>query len=138
MAVRVMIADRSGITREIIRHHLECGGCHVIAETETATQAINLFRTTAPDIVTLDAGIGGPSGVDAMTLFRQIREESPRTSVVIFGGNSSPDDQRAYVREGALDCVVEPFDSHGLEHMWRRLSAIYPELKRNDQVSSGR
>jgi CheY-like chemotaxis protein len=138
MAVRVLIADRSGITREIIRHHLECGGCQVIAETETVTQALNLFRTTAPDVITLDAGIGDPLGLDATTLFRTIRKESPTTSVVIFGGNSSPDDQRTYVREGALDCVVEPFDSDGFERMWRRLSAIYPELKRNDQVSSGR
>ncbi len=30
MAVRVLIADSSGITRDIIRSHLECGGCQVV------------------------------------------------------------------------------------------------------------
>ena len=35
MAVRVLIADSSGVTRDIIRHHLECGGCQIVAETKT-------------------------------------------------------------------------------------------------------
>ncbi|MDB5108092.1 MAG: response regulator receiver protein [Candidatus Binatus sp.] len=138
MTVRVLIADRSGITRDIIRHHLECGGCDVVAETETVNQALDLFRTTQPNVVTLDTGLTKSGGLDAIALFRIIRKEAPTTSVVMLSANSSLDDQHVYVREGALDCVVEPFDSAGLERMWRRLSAIYPELKRNDQMSSGR
>jgi hypothetical protein len=33
---------------------------------------------------------------------------------------------------------MNPFDSFGLERMWRRLSDIYPELKRTDQAASAR
>jgi hypothetical protein len=43
-----------------------------------------------------------------------------------------------YLKEGALECIVEPFDSYGLERMWRRLSDIYPELRRRDEAASGR
>jgi len=138
MAVRVLIADSSGITRDIMRNHLECGGCQVVAETETVTQTIDLFRTTNPDVITLDIGLRHTNGVDALSLFRMIRRESPETSVVIVSASQAPDDNRVYLREGALECIVEPFDSYGLERMWRRLSDLYPELKRRDEAASGR
>jgi CheY-like chemotaxis protein len=127
MAVRVLIADSSGITRDIMRNHLECGGCQVIAETETVAQTI-----------TLDIGLRAANGLEALSLFRMIRREAPDTSVVIVSASQAPDDQRVYLKEGALECIVEPFDSYGLERMWRRLSDIYPELRRRDEAASGR
>ncbi len=138
MAVRVLIADSSGITRDIMRNHLECGGCQVVAETETVAQTIDLFRTTRPNVVTLDIGLRAANGLEALSLFRMIRREAPDTSVVIVSASQAPDDQRVYLKEGALECIVEPFDSYGLERMWRRLSNIYPELRRRDEAASGR
>jgi CheY-like chemotaxis protein len=137
MAVRVLIADSSGITRDIMRNHLECGGCQVVAETETVAQAIDLFRVTQPDVITLDAGLRSVNGLDALSLFRMVRREAPQTSVVIVGASRSPEDQRVYLTEGALECIVEPFDSLGLERMWRKLSQLYPVLKRRDEAASG-
>ncbi len=130
MAVRVLIVHGSRITRDIIRNHLECGGCQVVAETGTVAQTIDIFRTTLPDVIMLDIGLGSEKGIDALSLFRTIRRESPATSIVIVSASRSPDDQRIYLREGALECVVEPFNSFGLERMWRGLSDVYPELKR--------
>jgi DNA-binding NtrC family response regulator len=138
MSVRVLIADSSLITRDIIRHHLECGGCQVVAETETIGQTMDLIRTTAPSVVTLGIGLRGSPHADALSLFRTIRKESPKTLVVIVGESLHPDNQGTFMREGALECIAEPFDSIGLERMWKRLSAIYPELKRTTQAASGR
>ena len=137
MAIRVLIADSSGMTRDIIRNHLECGGCQVIAETETVAQTIDLFRTIRPDVVTLDIWLRGAEGNDALSLFRTIRRESPQTSIVIVSASLSPDDQRVYLREGALECIVEPFDSVALAHMWRHLADLYPELKSRDEAHPG-
>jgi len=138
MSVKVLIADSSLITRDIIRHHLECGGCQVVAETETIGQTMDLIRTTAPSVVTLGVGIKGSPSSDALSLFRTIRKESPKTLVVIVGSTDNPDSHGIFLREGALECIAEPFDSLGLERMWKRLSAIYPELKHTSQVASGR
>jgi len=138
MSVRVLIADSSLITRDIIRHHLECGGCQVVAETDTIGQTMDLIRTTAPTVVTLGVGIKGSPSADALSLFRTIRKESPKTLVVIVGSEEHPDRQEIFLREGALECIAEPFDSVGLERMWKRLSEIYPELKRTNQAASGR
>ena len=136
MAVRVLIAHSSGITRDIIRKHLESGGCEVVAETETVAQTIDIFRTTRPDVVALDAGLSSKKGFGALWMFRTIRRESPAAAIVIVGAPQSPDDQRIYLREGALECIVEPFDSSGLERMWRRLSDAYPELRHTDESTN--
>jgi DNA-binding NarL/FixJ family response regulator len=138
MSVRVLIADSSLITRDIIRQHLECGGCQVVAETDTIGQTMDLIRTTSPSLVTLGVGIKGSPSSDALSLFRTIRKESPKTLVVIVGSSDKPNDSGVFMREGALECIAEPFDSVGLERMWKRLSAVYPELKRTNQAASGR
>jgi two-component system, chemotaxis family, chemotaxis protein CheY len=138
MSVRVLIADSSLSDRDTLRQHLECGGCRIVAETETARQAIDLFRVTRPHIVTIDTALKSSDGCDALTVFRTIRKEAPETSVVMVNASQRPNDVRMFVREGALDCVIESFDNYTLEQMWRRLSEIYPELRRSDGAASGR
>jgi chemotaxis response regulator CheB len=132
MAIRVLIANSSGIAREIIRNHLECMGCNVVAEAETAAQTINLFRTVRPQVITMDLGLKPSEGLDALEVFRSIRHEEPEASVMIMGATDHGDKSRIFLSEGALDCIVEPFDSAGFERMWRCLSDHYPELRRSE------
>lgn len=137
MAVRVLIADSSGTTRDTIRNHLVCGGCNVVAETETVAQTIDLFRTTRPDVITLDLGLRSAEGVDSYALFSTIRRESPSTSIVIVGASQLLESRRIYRSKGALECIGQPFDSLGMKRIWRRLSDTYPELKRSNPPRSG-
>src|SRR3954451_9959791 len=102
MAVRVLIANSSPAARDILRQHLECGGCEVVAETETAHQAIDLFRTTRPHVVMLDAGLKSSGGFEALSLFRTIRNEDPDASIVIINSSRGSYDTQIFVREGAL------------------------------------
>ena len=128
MGVRVLIADGSGLSREIIRHHLECMGCSVVAEAHTIEQAIDLFRTIRPEVMILDMGLGGASDLDLAAVIRMIRSESPSTTVLLVNGTRSADRDPQFLGEGALEFVMEPFDHLGFEQMWRSLSARYPEL----------
>ncbi len=121
-----------------MRSHLECGGCQVVAETETVAQTMDIFRTTRPDIIALDIGLRSAKGVDVLSLFRTIRRESPAASIVIVTASHSAYDRRIYLRDGALECIAEPFGSYGLARVWRRLSDVYPELKRVDEAAPGR
>ncbi|MGB3551994.1 MAG: response regulator [Candidatus Binatus sp.] len=135
MAVRALIAHSLGTTRDIMRSHLECGGCEVVAETETVAQTIDIFRTTRPDVIALDAGLRSTRGLDALTLFRTIRRESPTTTIMIVGAPRSAEAQRIFMREGALECIPGPVDMPGLKRVWRRLSDVYPELRRTHQTA---
>lgn len=136
MAIRVLIANSSGFAREIIRNHLECMGCEVVAEAETASQTINLFRTVRPQLVTLAPDLRASGPLDVLAVFRSIRSEAPESAVMIMGATSHADRSRIFLTEGALDCVVEPFDSAGFENMWRCLAGRYPELRRPETSAS--
>jgi CheY-like chemotaxis protein len=138
VAVRVLIADNSAITRDIIRSHLEAGGCQVVAETVTVAQTIDLLRTTRPDAITLDIGLRSAQGVDALSLLRTIRRASPATSIIVIGASQSSGNQRIYRRRGRHGSIAAPLDSFGLTRIWRRLSNTYPELKRGNEAASGR
>lgn len=128
MTVRALIADGSPALREAIRQHLDCIGCEVVAEVETAAQALPVFRTTRPAIVTLGVALaygGQPSPLD---LLRLIKQEAPKTSIVMIGAERLSDQGLTFVKEGALDCVR--LDGGSLQNLWRRLSLVHPELRR--------
>jgi chemotaxis response regulator CheB len=100
----------------------------VLAEVETAAQALPVFRTIRPDIVTLGVALaygGQPSPLD---LLRLIKQEAPKTSIVMIGAERLSDQGLTFVKEGALDCVR--FDGGSLQNLWRRLSLVHPELRR--------
>ncbi|HEY6418513.1 MAG TPA: response regulator [Candidatus Binataceae bacterium] len=136
MSVRVLIADSSGLRRDIIRQHLQCLGCAVVAEAATALHALNLFRTVRPDVVALEAELpraaADDAELDGLALFRAIHQEAPATAVLMLSAADAAETSRSFLREGALDCIVEPFDRAGFARMWRSLAAVYPELGRGD------
>ena len=130
MSVRVLIADSSGEGREVMRHHLDCMGCDVIAETDNAVQTANLFRTVHPQVVILDSALKTGGDLDALGLVRMIRHDSPDTAIIAVIPASDAERAREFTDEGALECLVQPFLSGGFERVWRKLLMRFPELAR--------
>jgi two-component system, chemotaxis family, chemotaxis protein CheY len=54
MPVRALIVDDSPFARRIIRHHLTKFGCKVLGEAESAAQALKMFETLKPELVTVE------------------------------------------------------------------------------------
>ncbi len=125
MAVRVLISDGSSAIRNAIRRHLECIGCEVVAEAATGEQALTLFRTVEPEIVTLGADFSYGEESNPLELIRLIKREMPETSVVIAARALLPSDAEMFQMAGALECFIAPFDFAGL---WRTLSMAHPQL----------
>ena len=94
MAVRVLVTDGSSAIRERIRRHLECIGCDIVAEAETAAQALTLFRTVQPEIVILGADLGYGDQSNPLELVRLIKREMPETSVLMIARELLPRDAR--------------------------------------------
>jgi DNA-binding NarL/FixJ family response regulator len=125
MAVRVLITDGSSTIRDAIRRHLECIGCDIVAEAETAEQALLLFGTVRPEIVTLAPDLSYDAYSNPLELVRLIKREVPETSVLMIARELSGPEVQVYERAGALECFVAPFDFASL---WRTLVMAHPEL----------
>lgn len=129
MSVRVLIADSSGEDREVMRHHLDCMGCDVIAETDNAVQTANLFRTVHPQVVIIDSGLKTGGDLDALGLIRMIRHDSPDTAIIAVIPAKDSERARAFTDEGALECLIGPLISGGFERVWHKLLTRFPELR---------
>ena len=125
MITRVLITDGSPAIRDSIRRHLECMGCSVIAEAETAAQALPLFRTVRPEIVTLGTQLRYGGQPNPFDLVRVIKREAPETSVLMVGTTLSPEEAELFRRAGALECFLAPFQFASL---WQTVSAAHPQL----------
>lgn len=132
MLVRVLMVDDSVLVRDVLRHHLECIGCEIVAEAENTSQALDLFQTVGPALVTLDVAVARSGGIGALTLFRTMRERQPETPILIVSAIAFSEIRKTFMREGALDYIIKPFDGGSFEQVCTRLTAIFPQLWPHD------
>lgn len=130
MSVRVLMVDDSVLVRDVLRHHLECIGCQVMAEAENTMQALDLFRTVSPALVTLDVAVPHAGGIGALALFRIMRSENPGIPILVVSASAYPEIRKAFLNEGALDYIVKPFNASSFEMVCNRLLGMFPELAR--------
>jgi two-component system chemotaxis response regulator CheY len=128
MPVRVLMVDDSVFVRDVLRHHLECMGCEVVAEAENTSQALDLYRTVKPSLVTLDVTVQRTGGIGSLALFRMIRADNPQIPILIVSAISFPEIRKSFLREGALDYLVKPFEADSFVNVCGKLSEIFPEL----------
>lgn len=135
MPVRVLMIDDSVFVRDVLRHHLECIGCEVVAEAENTAQALDLYRTVKPSLVTMDIAIPRTGGLGALALFRTIRAESPQLPILIVSTMAFPELRKSFLREGAIDYLAKPFEAQSFVRVYCKLSELFPELNRVPQAS---
>lgn len=127
--VSVLIIDESAPARDALGGYLHSIGCRVVAESGSTAQALELFRATRPALVVLDIAVPRAGGLDALSLFRQMRKEAPRMPILVVTAAASREVRRIFIREGALDYLVKPLDGASLEWMRRRLENNFSELE---------
>jgi len=103
MSIRVVLADDHVIVRQGLRALLEDEpDIEVVGEANHGREVIEVVRETTPDVVVVDLAMPDMDGISAT---RIIREESPRTRVLVL---SSSHDQTALlgaVRAGATGFI---------------------------------
>lgn len=130
MAVRTLIVDDSLDARGMLRHHLECIGCQVVAEIGATSQVLDLFRTLRPSLVALgaDAAQVGPGRLEKAELIRLIRGEDRAVPILVVGA-ARPGDvgEAAFRSEDLKGCVVSPFEAPSLGEVRNRIGELFGE-----------
>ena len=96
--MRVLLADDHQILRDGIRRGLEAAGETVVGEADNGEEAVELVRTTTPDIVLMDLSMPVLDGVSAT---RRIAEVFPAVKVVVLTMHDDPQRTRAALEAGA-------------------------------------
>lgn len=128
MSVSALIIDDSPVARTIIRHHLTKLGCVVVGEAENASQALRLFREKKPDVITLDLMMPEIDGTDSTSAFRLMKSEAPKAIIIIASVLPFEKTRDYFLREGAFDYIVKPFNRFSFERVRQRLIRTFPQL----------
>jgi len=104
-AARLLIADDHALVREGLRTILSGeDGIEVVAEAHDGQQALALCRDLEPDLVLMDVRMPVMDGLEAT---RKIKQEMPRTSVMMVTMHENPDYLFEAVKAGAAGYVLK-------------------------------
>lgn len=81
MAMRVLVVDDSGFMRKRIVEELRSQGHAVVGEARSGVEAIELYRSLKPDLVTMDITM---RDMDGITAAKQIVGEDPKANILFL------------------------------------------------------
>lgn len=119
--IRVLVADDHRIVREgLVSLLVESGECAVVAEAADGVEAVEKAVASDPDVAVLDLTMPRLNGIEAV---RRIREQAPRTRVLVLTVHEEEEYVVPVVRAGAAGYLVKDSAASELLAAVRALAA---------------
>ncbi len=103
---RVLIVHAAGVMRMMVRNNLIANGYKVVGEATNGREAVDKYRTLAPDVVTMDMVLPDMDGVAAV---RTIVSEFPDAIIIICASVGQPALLVEAIQAGAKSFITKPF-----------------------------
>ncbi|AWK49598.1 response regulator [Clostridium beijerinckii] len=113
---KVLVVDDALFMRVAIKTMLEKNGFEVVGEAENGFQAIEMYKTLKPEIVTMDITMPHMDGLEALG---QIIKFDHNAKVIMLSAMGQERRIREAVILGAKGFIVKPFKE---EHIVKALS----------------
>jgi two-component system chemotaxis response regulator CheY len=104
---KILIVDDSVFARTRLRMLCEGGGHQVIGDAGTGKEALELYKSLGPELVTLDYIMGDKSGA---AVLEEIIEHDPDARVIMISGSGDATIKHKVLQAGAKEFVGK-FDS---------------------------
>lgn len=117
--ISVVLVDDHAIWRGGVRSMLEDTEFDVVGEASSGKEAVAVVRALEPRIVLLDIRMAGGDGLDAL---QTIKQEQPRTAVVMLTTYDNPTYLARAVAGGAAGYLLKGIDSDDLLFALRQIA----------------
>ncbi len=114
---RVVLVDDHALFRAGVRAELD-GLVDVAGDAATVTEAVELIRASAPDVVLLDVHMPDGGGLEVL---RQVAAEVPATRFLALSVSDAAEDVIAVIRAGARGYVTKTISGTDLADAVRRV-----------------
>ncbi|MGZ0085256.1 response regulator [Caldibacillus thermoamylovorans] len=105
---RVLVVDDAAFMRMMIKDILTKNGHEVVAEAADGRQAVEKYKETRPDIVTMDITMPEMDGIAALKEIKKIDSNAKIIMCSAMGQQAMVIDA---IQAGAKDFVVKPFQA---------------------------
>jgi DNA-binding NarL/FixJ family response regulator len=102
--LRILLVDDQKLIRTALRSTLEAADMDVVAETASGDEAIAVASDLAPDVVVMDLGMPGTSGIEAT---RQLSTVAPLSRVLVLTGSIEQHDVLEAIMAGACGYLLK-------------------------------
>ena len=116
--VRVMIVDDSAIIRQAIHKHLQDFNIDVVGTAEDGKIALEVFKNTNPEVVTLD--ITMPE-MDGLSVLEEMLKIDKNVKVMVVTALSDKSTGLKAIKLGAKSFLPKPFTPEKLRSSFERL-----------------
>lgn len=127
MKTLVFYVEDEPFLGKVVKESLEFRGFEVMLFTE-GTKALELLKTSTPDICILDVML---PGMDGFALGKLIREQFPRLPIIFLTAKSQTEDLVKGFESGGTDYIKKPFSVEELN------VRIQNQLRLNNTKASG-
>lgn len=115
---KVMIVDDSMIMRHMIKKYISGENVEIVGTAENGRIALDLFKQTNPDIVTLD--ITMPE-MDGLTLLETMMNMNKNVKVMVITALSDKTTGLKAMKMGATSYITKPFSEKALKEIMNRV-----------------
>ncbi|MCX9157261.1 response regulator [Niveibacterium sp. 24ML] len=111
MALKLMIVDDSNIIRSKINRTLSQHNMEVVASASNGEDAVKLFTTHKPDVVTMDLTMPRMDGLECI---RALRKINPGIRILVVSALADKSTAIQALKEGAQGFLCKPFSEADL------------------------
>lgn len=116
--MNLLIVDDSEIIREAIEEWVKPLHLNVVGLACNGREALELYRETLPDMVTLDITMPEIDGITALDLMLKI---NPSAKIIIISALAAKEVALTALKKGAASFLVKPFTRDELEEVFREV-----------------
>jgi two-component system chemotaxis response regulator CheY len=106
MAKRILITDDALFMRVTLKNILTQSGYEVVGEATNGKEAVELYQSLKPDLVTMDITMPEMDGIQAL---KEIKALDPAAVIVMCTAMGQKNMVVEAVQSGAKDFIVKPF-----------------------------
>src|SRR5262245_51829629 len=117
---RLLVVDDSLFMRKLISEVATEAGWQVAGEAANGQEAVQLYDSLRPDLVTMDLVMPQMTGLEAL---REIRSHDPQARVIVITAVDQKQALMDSIHHGAIDFIVKPFDRDRVLGLLRKLGA---------------
>ena len=105
---KILIVDDAAFMRMMIKDILTKNGYEVVAEAANGVEAVELYKSHQPDLVTMDITMPEMDGIEAV---KQIKAVNPAAKVIMCSAMGQQSIVMDAIKAGANDFIVKPFQA---------------------------